>query len=305
MKVAYYPGCSLKSNAKNFEDSALAAMKELGIEAQELPRWNCCGTVFSLASDDLMHHVAPIRILLRAQESKSKQLITLCSMCYHTLKLSNLRVKENPEDREKINNLMYKEEITYQGEVSVSHLLSFLQQEIGFLKIKEKAKADLGSLKIAPYYGCLLLRPKEVSIDPSMENPTIMSEFIQALGAVSVEFPHQTECCGAYLTVSQKSLVADRSYEIIQSARRAGADIILTSCPLCQFNLDDRQKEIKKTHLEFEEMPVLYFTQVLALSLGLKREALRFDLNWVNPGPILKAKVRSGKARRKKAYGNS
>ncbi|UCC94347.1 MAG: CoB--CoM heterodisulfide reductase iron-sulfur subunit B family protein [Candidatus Omnitrophota bacterium] len=290
MKVAYYPGCSLKSTAKNFEESAVASLQNLGVQMQELSRWNCCGTVFSLASDDLMHHVAPIRVLLRAQEGDSNSLIILCSMCYHTLKLSNIRVKQNPEELEKLNNLMYKEETTYEGKVTVHHLLTFLKEEIGFEKIKERIKVDLSGLKIAPYYGCLLLRPKEVSIDPNMENPLIMSEFIQALGAVPVEFAHKTECCGAYLTVGNKDLVTERAYEILEATRRRGTEMILTSCPLCQFNLDDRQREIKKKYPEFEEVPVLYFTQALGLSMGLDQQVLRFDLNWVSPLALLEEK---------------
>ena len=292
MKISYYPGCTLKSHAKNFEDSAIASMAELGVEMEELPRWNCCGTVFSLASDDLIHHLAPIRILLRTREQGSDSLVTLCAMCYHTLKLSNLRVKENPDELEKLNNMMYKEEITYDGKASVYHLLTLLKEEVRFETITERIKVDLSDLRVAPYYGCLLLRPQEVSIDPSMESPTIMSEFIQALGAVPVEFPHQTECCGAYLTVCERDLVAERSYEILQSARRAGADMILTSCPLCQFNLDDRQKEIKNKYHEFEEIPVLYFTQLLAFAMGLEKEALRFDLNWFDPSIVLGRYVR-------------
>lgn len=265
-------------------------MKELGIEMEELPKWNCCGTVFSLASDDLMHHLAPIRVLLRTRETGSDSLVTLCSMCYHTLKLSNIRVKQNPDQLEKLNNIMYEEEITYDGKVTVYHLLTLLKEQVGFEKIKERIKVDLSNLKVAPYYGCLLLRPKEVSIDPNMENPTIMSEFIETLGAIPVEFSHQAECCGSYLTVDEKDLVLDRSYEILKSARRTGADIVLTSCPLCQFNLDDRQKEVKKRYPEFEEMPVLYFTQLLALAMGLDEESLRFDLNWVDPRSILEDK---------------
>jgi len=287
MRISYYPGCTLKSNAKNFEDSAIASMKGFGIEMEELPKWNCCGTVFSLASDDLMHHLAPIRILLRAREVGSDSLVTLCSMCYHTLKLSNIRVQQKPEDLEKLNNLMYKEEIPYDGRLSVYHLLSFLKENVGLEQVKEKIKTDLSNLKVAPYYGCLLLRPEEISIDPNMENPTIMSEFIEAIGAASVEFPHQTECCGAYLTIDDKDLVTQRSYEILESAKKRGADLILTSCPLCQFNLDDRQKEVKKIYPEFEEMPVLYFTQLLALAMGLSKDVCRFDLNWVDPTEVL------------------
>lgn len=287
MKIAYYPGCTLKSNAKNFEDSAIACMKEFGIEMEELPKWNCCGTVFSLASDDLIHHLAPIRILLRTREGGSDSLLTLCSMCYHTLKLSNIRVRENPEDLEKLNNTMYKEETTYDGKVTVYHLLNFLKEKVGFEKMREKIKVDLTGLRVAPYYGCLLLRPPEVSIDPEMENPTIMSEFIQAAGATPVEFSHQTECCGSYLTVGEKDLVAERSYEILKSVRRSGADIVITSCPLCQFNLDDRQKQIKQKYPEFGEMPVLYLTQLLAFAMGVDEQLLGFGLNWVDPTPIL------------------
>lgn len=291
MKISYYPGCTLKSNAKNFEDSAIAAMKELGIEMEELPKWNCCGTVFSLASDDLMHHIAPIRILLRTREGGSDSLVTLCSMCYHTLKLSNIRVKENPDELEKLNNIMYKEDITYDGKVTVYHLLSLLKERIGFEKIKERIKVNLGNLKVAPYYGCFLLRPKEISIDPSMENPTIMSEFIQAVGAAPAEFPHQIECCGSYLTVDEKDLVIERSYEILKSAKRAGADFIMTSCPLCQFNLDDRQKQVKNKFPEFEEIPVLYFTQLLAFAMGLDKKVLRFDLNYIDPSVVFKGQT--------------
>jgi heterodisulfide reductase subunit B len=295
MKIAYYPGCTLKSNAKNFEDSALASMKVFGIEMEEIPKWNCCGTVFSLASDDLIHHLAPIRILLRTKEQGYTSLITLCSMCYHTLKMSNLRIKDNKEELEKINTVMYKENIDYDGSVSVHHLLSFLKEEIGFEEITKKVTVDLKNLNIAPYYGCLLLRPEEISIDPSMENPIIFSEFISALGAHPVMYSHQTECCGAYLTVNEKDLVIERSYEILAVARKAGADMLITSCPLCQFNLDDRQNEIKKKYPQFEEIPVLYFTQLLALALGLDEKYVRFDLNWVKPEAILKEKNVSSK----------
>lgn len=293
MKISYYPGCTLKCTAKNFEDSAVAAAGELGIDMEELPRWHCCGTVFSLASDDLIHHLAPIRLLLRVREQGSDSLVTLCSMCYHTLKLSNMRVKENPEDLEKLNNLMYEEEVTYDGNVTVYHLLTLLKEHVGFPAITERATVDLSGLKVAPYYGCLLLRPEEVAIDSNMENPTILSEFIDAVGAVPVQFPHQTECCGSYLTVDAKDLVVQRSYEILASAKRAGADLIVTSCPLCQFNLDERQGQIKEAHPEFKEMPVLYFTQLLAFAMGLDETAWRFDLNCVDPSGVLGQEVRA------------
>lgn len=287
MKFAYYPGCTLKTSAKNFEVPALAALEKLGVELVELPRWNCCGTVYSLASDDLMHHIAPIRNLIRVKEEGENKVVTLCAMCYNTLKRSNLRIRENEEDRDKINNFMDREEIDYKGDVEVLHLLEILRDEVGFDKIRENVRNPLDDLKIASYYGCLLLRPDEAKIDDP-ENPTIMEDFIGSIGAEPIDFPYKNECCGAYHTVNGIDLVVERAYSIISSAKKLGADILVTSCPLCEFNLDRRQKEVKEKFTGFEGIPVLYFTQILAVALGLDPEYYRFDLNYVDPNPVFK-----------------
>ena len=289
MKIPYYPGCTLKTTAKNFEDSALASLKELGIELAELPRWNCCGTVYSLASDDLMHQLAPIRNLIRVKEQGEKRVVTLCSMCYNTLKQANLRIKESEEDRNKINDFMYEEETKYEGDVEVFHALQILRDEIGFEKIKAAVKKPLKGLKIAPYYGCLLLRPDSVKIDDP-ENPSIFDNLIESLGAEALDFPYKNECCGAYQTVSKKELVVERTRTIVSYAKNMGADLIITSCPLCEFNLDSRQKEVKEKYPDFEEIPVLYFTQLMVIAFGLNKKYRRFDLNYINPEPLLKEK---------------
>jgi heterodisulfide reductase subunit B len=287
MKFAYYPGCTLKTTAKNFEVPTLAALEKLGVELVELPRWNCCGTVYSLASDDLMHHIAPIRNLIRVKEAGENKVVTLCAMCYNTLKRSNLRIRENEEDRDKINNFMDREEIDYEGDVEVLHLLEILKDGVGFDKIKENIKNSLDELKVAPYYGCLLLRPDEAKIDDP-ENPTIMENFIRSVGAEPIDFPYKNECCGAYHTVNELDLVVERTHAIIGYAKNAGADVVLTSCPLCEFNLDRRQKEVKEKFTGFQGLPVLYFTQLLSIALGLDQKYYRFDLNYVDPSPVLK-----------------
>lgn len=287
MKFAYYPGCTLKTAAKNFEVSTLSALEKLGIELIELPRWNCCGTVYSLASDDLIHHVAPIRNLIRVKEAGENRVVTLCAMCYNTLKRSNLRIKENEEDRNKINSFMDREEIDYEGDVEVLHLLEILKTEIGFNKIKQNVKNSLNDIKIAPYYGCLLLRPDDAKIDDP-ENPTIMEDFIRSVGAEPIDFPYKNECCGSYHTVNELDLVVERAHLIISYAKRLGADMLITSCPLCEFNLDRRQKEVKEKFADFEVLPVLYFTQILAVALGLDSKYYGFNLNYVDPNPVLK-----------------
>ncbi|MDH4218667.1 MAG: CoB--CoM heterodisulfide reductase iron-sulfur subunit B family protein [Candidatus Aminicenantes bacterium] len=289
MKISYYPGCTLKNHAKNFEDSTICSLKTIGVEVEELDRWNCCGTVFSLTTDDLIHHIAPIRNLIRVKEANYDKVMTVCAMCYNTLKRANERVKSDPDSLEILNNFMDREEIKYEGDVKIFHLLEFLKNEITFENIAKQIVKPLKKLKIASYYGCLLVRPKEIGFD-DMENPTILDDLMAVLGADSIDFPYKTECCGAYQTVDNPGIVADRTYQILSSAQDQGAEIVVVSCPLCAFNLDQRQKRTAEKYPAFKNIPVLYFTQPLAIALGCPEETLRFDLNFIDPQPVLREK---------------
>ena len=289
MKICYYPGCTLKNHAKNFEDSTICSLNSIGVEVDELSRWNCCGTVFSLTTDDLIHHVAPIRNLVRAKEANYDKVMTLCAMCYNTLKRANLRIKNDPESLDILNNFMDREKVKYEGDVQVYHLLEFLKNEIGFENLAKKVVKPLKNLKVASYYGCLLVRPEEVGID-DMENPTILDDLMTGLGADSVDFPYKTECCGAYQTVDRPDIIAERTNQILTSAVDHGAEIVVVSCPLCAFNLDQRQKQTAERYPEFKHIPVLYFSQPLAIALGCPEKSLRFDLNFIDPKPVLKEK---------------
>uniref|UniRef100_A0A7C4UCP4 Heterodisulfide reductase, subunit B n=1 Tax=candidate division WOR-3 bacterium TaxID=2052148 RepID=A0A7C4UCP4_UNCW3 len=286
MRIGYYPGCTLKSDAQNFEISALAVLKEIGYDVKELSRWNCCGTVYSLASDDLMHQLAPFRNLIRAKEEGYDKILTLCSMCYNTIKRANLLVQKDKEKLDKLNNFMYEENTKYDGSVDVIHILNLIK-DTGIKKIKEKVKKSLRGLSFAPYYGCLLLRPKEIAID-DMELPEIMEEIISVTGADVIDFPFKTECCGSYHTIKDKDVVLDKTYSIVNLAHELGASAILLSCPLCDFNLEARQNDCAKKYLDFKKIPVLYFTQVLALAFGLPEETWGFKYNKQDPLPIFK-----------------
>ncbi len=286
MKVSYYPGCTLKSNAKNFEGSTLCSLKELGVEVQELKRWNCCGTVYSLATDDLIHHLASIRNLIRVKEAQTDWVMTLCAMCYNTLKRVNERIKADPESLEKIHKFMDEEKVSYEGDVKVRHLLELLRDDIKFENIAKKVRKPLKNLKVASYYGCLLVRPKEIGFD-DLENPQIIDNLMTALGAKAIDFPYKTECCGAYQTVDKPDIIAERTFSILTSARNQGAEVVAVSCPLCAFNLDYRQKETAQKYSEFKTMPILYFTQIMAIALGCEEKDLHFDLHYVNPKPML------------------
>ena len=288
MSLAYYPGCTLKTKARNLEEPAVASMEALGLKLDELPRWNCCGAVYSLAEDDLLHQVAPVRNLIRAREQGKDELVTLCAFCFNTLKRANLLMKEDAEKRNTINSFM-NEEADYSGEVKVVHLLEVLRDEIGWEALSQKVKLPLRELKAAPYYGCMLLRPREIAID-SVEDPAILREFLKALGASPVDFPESTRCCGSYQIVSSPDDIPEYARPILNSALSHGAEALVLTCPLCDYNLGRAQQELVKKQSGFRKMPLFYFTQLLALALGLDPRVCNFELNHGSPESLLKEK---------------
>ncbi len=266
----------------------MASMEALGLKLDEISRWNCCGGVYSLADDDLIHQVAPVRNLIRVKEQGKNELVTLCAFCFNTLKRANLLMKDNAEKRDTLNSFM-NEEIDYRGEVKVVHLLEVLRDEIGWEALSQKVKLPLHELKAAPYYGCTLLRPREVAID-EVETPTILRDFLEALGARPVDFPESTRCCGSYQVIGSRDDISEYTRPILSSALSQGAEALVLTCPLCDYNLGRGQKELVKKQSGFEEMPLFYFTQLLALALGLDPQICRFELNYGNPELLLREK---------------
>ena len=212
MKILYYPGCTLKTKAKNLGNTAKASMSLLGVELEELSRWNCCGAVHSLTDDDLIHQVAPVRVLIRAMEQGGGKLVTLCSMCYNTLARANLIMKNDVEKRDTINNFM-DEEQDYNGDIEVIHLLSYLNDEIGREKLKESVKTPLTGLNIAPYYGCTLQRPREVGIEAPGKFE-LMTDFLRTLGANVIKIREADMCCGSYQILGNPEAAGTASAEI-------------------------------------------------------------------------------------------
>ena len=288
MKLLYYPGCTLKTSAKNLEKSAFAIMEKLGHEMKEMDDWNCCGVVSSLSDDDLMRHLAPLRSLIHVEDQGEDKVITLCDMCCNTLKQTNLRVKEKPDDLETLNLFMDREN-DYKGTVTVYHFLEFLRDEIGFSVIKKMVKKPLRGLKIMPYYGCMLLRPREVAIDDA-EEPMILHNLLTALGAEVVDNPFKIECCGSYHTIENKDIVSKRAHRITNFALERDADAIVLSCPLCRFNLDVRGKEAEKMFDGYKQIPIYYYTQLVSIALGLDPSLCGFEEHAVDPSLLLKKK---------------
>jgi heterodisulfide reductase subunit B len=288
MTLAYDPGCTLKTRARNLEEPAVASMEALGLKLDEVPGWNCCGAVYSLADDDLMHQVAPVRNLIRVKKQGKTELVTLCAFCLNTLKRANLLMKQDVTKRDTLNDFI-DEGIAYSGEVKVLHLLEVLRDQIGWEALSQKVKLPLHGLKAAPYYGCTLLRPREVAID-NVEDPAILREFLHALGASPVDFPESTTCCGSYQVVSSPNDISEYARPILSSALSHGAEALVLTCPLCDYNLGRAQKELLKKGSGFKEMPLIYFTQLLALALGLGPRVCHFELNHGSPESLLKGK---------------
>jgi len=272
MDLTYFPGCTLKTKARSFEDSAIAAMAALGVNLVELPRWNCCGTVYCLADDDLAHHVAPVRDLMRVREQGGSRVVTLCSFCYNTLKRADLLMKSNPESLDALNSFM-DDETPYDGQAEVVHLLQLLRDDLGWEAIAQKVKNPLKSLSVAPYYGCTLTRPMQAAID-SVEKPTVLQRLLETCGATVIDFPLATECCGSFQIMAAPDAVAERSATIVDVAARLGAEVIALSCPLCSHNLEQAQA---RSNTGSTVVPIVYFTQLLALALGVEPERWGFS----------------------------
>ena len=261
MKYSYYPGCTLKNKAKDLDAYARASAVALGFELEEIEDWQCCGGVYPLGSDEIATKLSSVRALNEAKE-KGQDLVTLCSACHHVIKRVNDDMKNVEDIRTRANNYMELEE-PYAGETNVLHFLEVLRDKVGFDKLKEKVVNPLKDKKIGAYYGCLLLRPGKILGFDNPENPTIIEDFIRAIGATPVVYPYRNECCGGYISLKEKEMAANMCSKIKESAKGFGAEMLITACPLCMYNLN------KSTD---SELPVYYFTELLAEALGVKEE---------------------------------
>ncbi len=286
MKIPYYPGCTLNTVASGFDASAKASAAVIGFELSELKQWNCCGATFPLTPDNLIGLSAPAKVLLNARK-EGDTLTTLCSVCYNVLKRTNQVIRDDKEKREIINSFMEED---YDGSLNVVHYLEVLRDKVGFAKVKEAVKRPLNNIKAGAYYGCMLLRSfADIGID-NAEAPTIIEDILRALGAEPVDFPDKIECCGAHLAMGGEDIVERLSGNVITSAVGRGAEIIVTSCPLCQYNLEKSQAKLIENTAGFTPVPIVYFTQLLGLALGQDEKTLGFDKNEYDARPLLKAK---------------
>ena len=260
MKFSYYPGCTLRNKAKDLDAYARASAKALGFELEELSDWQCCGGVYPLGTDEIASKLSSVRAMAQARD-KGQDLVTLCSACHHVLKRVNDDMQNVEDIRNRANNYM-KLDTPYEGETKVLHFLEVIRDTIGFDELKKKVVNPLTGKKIGAYYGCLLLRPSGVMAFDDPEKPTILEDFIRALGAEPVVYPYRNECCGGYISLKDPQGATNMCQRIATSAESFGADALVTACPLCKFNLTKNS-----------ELPIVYFTELLAEALGVKEDA--------------------------------
>jgi heterodisulfide reductase subunit B len=281
--VAYYPGCSLHSTAREYDRSSRAVCEMLDLKLIEPHGWVCCGSSAAHRADPEAAVNLPLKNLALIEQSGFKEVTMPCAACFQRHKSAQHEIRQDESQRRQANEMLGYE---YQDSVRVSNLPQAILQHVGVQKVAEKVSKPLKGLRVVCYYGCLLTRPPEVTEAEHPENPTDLDELMQALGAEVLDWSYKTTCCGAAHSLTRPDIVLKLSSNLILHARQSGADLIAVACPLCHTNLDARQFQMG---LE-EAMPVFYFTQLMALALGASEKTAGLHKNLIDPLPLLREK---------------
>jgi heterodisulfide reductase subunit B len=276
-KYSYYPGCSLHSAHKGYDQSCRAVSEKLGCELIEIEDWNCCGATIYMSVKEITSLAIASRNLALA-EKEGRDVVSPCSSCYTVLSKANRYLKGNGELSAKVNACLAEAGLQYNGSIRVRHPLDVLVNDVGTEIIRQYVEKPLTGLKIANYYGCQIVRPERVFDD--RENPTTMDDLFESLGAENVYFPLKLRCCGGMLMTTYEEVALKLSREILECAVENEADCIVTTCPLCQMNLESYQDKINKVFGTKFEMPILFFTQVVGIALGIDEKTLGIDKNF-------------------------
>ena len=281
MKYGYYPGCSLEKNASAYHVSTMAVAEPFDIEFVELEDWNCCGATEYIALSKMGAYALLARNLIQAKKvdlgenGKDKQLVAPCSACFLNLSKGEYYLTEDDELTQKVNIAMEAGSMHYEpGGLTVRHLLDVFVNDIGYETIQEKVVKPLSGLRIAPYYGCLIVRPRFQGVFDDYEQPVTLDKLMKSLGATVVDFPLKAQCCGGHMTQISEPVAMDMINRLLKNAADYKADVIVTLCPMCQLNLDAYQESVNRYFKTDYHIPVLYFTQMIGLAMGLSAKEL-------------------------------
>jgi len=282
----YFPGCSCSSEggAKAYNWSIQAVSKVLDIELRELDDWNCCGSTPSGSVDELGAYCLASRDLALAEKS-GFDMVTPCSACYVIFNRANTYLKQYPQLKAKVDEALAAGGLKYTGTVRVRHTLDIMTTDIGYDAIKSKVKKNLSGLKVAPYYGCQIVRPGFGFDHP--EKPQSLDKLIASLGGEPTPFPLKTHCCGGSLIISEEALALELTSKLLESAASNGAECLVTVCPLCQTNLDAYQSRVNRKFKTNYKLPVLFYTQLMGIAFGIDGKTLGLNTNIVSPNQVM------------------
>lgn len=284
MKYAYYPGCSLSGMATEYGRSSRVAAEALGMELKEIPDWNCCGASSAHVTSHLLAVALPARNLGLA-EQMGLDVVAPCASCYHNLAAARQAMAADPALARQVNKIT---EVPYTGKARVRSMLQAVVEDVGLDAIRRRVTKPLAGLKVASYYGCLLVRPPDLTRFDDPEDPQTLDHLVEALGGQPVPWPGKVQCCGAGHTLPHTDVVVRLTHDLVGAAREAGAEAMVTACPMCQNNLDQRQSAAESRYGERLGLPVYYFTQLLALALGREPQELGLGTHFVDALALLR-----------------
>ena len=285
-EYVYFPGCSLEKIALSYHLSALETTKKLGVKLIELEDWNCCGATAYFHVDELLAYTLCARNLAMAERAGS-EVVAPCSACYKNMYFTNVHLHEDQDLADHINEALQEDNLSYSGSVAVKHLIEVFSNDIGGEELKRNVVHPLTGLKVATYYGCQILRPKKDHEE--VEQPQFFEELMAATGATPVEFPLKMTCCGGSLLISSRPAAYSMINNLLYSAQHAQADIIVTACPLCQVNLECYQQQVNQEFGKNYHIPVVYFTQLIGLAIGIPPKKLGFGKEFLSPTKAIEA----------------
>ena len=266
-KYAYYPGCSLESLAKAYHLSTIAVADKFGLELNEIKNWNCCGSTAYFPVDEFLAYTLVSRNLALAEKMGASDFVAPCSACYKNAYFTNTYLQHDADLADHINYALEEEKLQVKASLKVRHLIELFIEDVTLEEVAKKTTHPLKGLRVAPYYGCQLLRPRKAKED--VENPRFFENLLAAIGAEPVEYATKARCCGGSLIITNRRAALDMVRILLQDAVDSGAAVIATTCPMCDVNLEVYQDQVNREFGTHFAVPVMYFTQLMGLALGI------------------------------------
>ncbi len=282
MKFGYYPGCSLHATAREFSESLLELVEALDVQLEEVQDWACCGASSAHATNHLLGVALPARTLAIAEQQGLDNIVAPCAACYGRLAGAKHEITEDSALRDKVAEIL---ERPLDQSPDIINIVGFLQLLVPALE--GRVSKPLEGLKVACYYGCLLLRPADVTKFDDTEQPSSMEQICAAVGCEPLAWNKRLECCGAGFSLSRTGSVIRMGREILDDARAAGAQAVIVGCPMCHSNLDMRQAAMNKAQAGADDLPILYVTELVGLALGLDPKAMGMHRHYVSTQPLI------------------